>query len=51
MNIPPGPEISSGIFGDASTANHLRHLVFDAVYKLNSECEEGRWINARKNVD
>jgi len=51
MNLPPGPEIDSKSTPDAIYNKSLLHLIFDAVYKLNSECEEARFTQARKNID
>lgn len=36
---------------DASNNSHLLHLVFDAVYQLNSQNHESKYTNALKNID
>lgn len=51
MNIPPGSQQTGGPAIDASNNSSLLHLVFDAVYKLNSQNPQAKYTNAVKNID
>ena len=51
MNVLPGSSAAGSQGGDAANNSSLLHLVFDAVYQLNSQNRDVKYTNAIKNID